>query len=87
MSAVITAGADGDTGSAAAPVGGVTILASGDFGGATVDIFVAADLLRPAPVHTILAPGGVKVEAAEASTVTATIVGGTVGTSIDVSII
>jgi len=86
MTAVISAGTEGDTGSAVAGAGGVTVLASGQFGQSTVEILVDADGLRQAPVHTFFSPGGIKLEAAAGSTVTANIVSG-LGSSIDVSIV
>lgn len=87
MAAVITAGTTGATGNAIAPSGGVTILCSGQFGNATVEIHVEADALRKAPIYTFMAAGGIKIEAASGSIVTATVVGGVPGSSIDVSII
>ena len=87
LSAIITAGATGATGNTTTLEAGATVIVSGVFGGATVCIFVDADALREAPAYTFMAPGGMKLQVASGTTVTATVVGGQVGTSIDVSVI
>ncbi len=72
---VITNGSEGATGSYTAA--GVTeVIASGQFGGGTVEVLVAAEGQAKAPAYTFMAPGAVSLQSAPGTVITATVVGG-----------
>lgn len=75
MSAIISNGSEGDTGSHVAT--GVTeVIASGQFGGGTVEVLVSADGQAYAPAYTFMSPGAVSLQSAAGTTVQATVIGG-----------
>lgn len=87
MSALISAGKRGDTGSIGVSVK-TQIIVSGSFtADSIVQIEAEADTLRKGLIHTFKESGGISVDAKAGTTITATILGGDSATSIDVSAI
>ena len=87
MAALITAGSSGSTGSSTVSADS-QIICSGEFGsGASVEVEVSADSLRPAKLFTFEQAGACNINAKTATTITVTIKGGNASTSIDVSLI
>ena len=74
MADVIIDGTSGATGTHTAA--GVTeVIASGGFGGNTVQILVNAGAANPAPAHSFFGPGAISLQTASGTVITATVVG------------
>jgi hypothetical protein len=74
MADIITDGTAGATGTHVA-TGTTEVIASGGFGGNTVQILVNADAGDPAPAHTFMGPGAISLQTAVGTTITATVIG------------